>query len=39
VCYECPKIHRWFDLSEPWPSLPWETLKRQFKFMFQLPLN
>jgi len=27
---------RWAELREPWPSLPWETLERQFKFMFQL---
>jgi len=39
VCYECPKIHRWVGLMEPWPSLPWEKLESQFNFMFQLPLN
>ena len=30
---------RWADLREPCPSLPWETLESQFKFMLQLPLN
>jgi len=39
VCYECPKIHRWADLRKPWPSLPWEILESQFKFMFRLHLN
>jgi len=39
VCYECPRIHRWAEIMEPWPSLPWEKLECQFKFMFQLPLN
>jgi len=24
---------------EPWPTLPWEKLESQFKFMFQLHLN
>jgi len=31
VCYECPKIHRWKDLGEHWPSLPWETLESPYK--------
>jgi len=39
MCYECPKIHRWEDLREHWPSLPLEIKEHQFKFMFQLPLN
>jgi len=34
VSYECPKIHRWEDLREPWPSLSWKTLESQFKFIF-----
>ncbi|KEH41934.1 hypothetical protein MTR_1g057760 [Medicago truncatula] len=31
--------NRWAEQPEPWPSLPWEKLECQFKFMFQLPLN
>jgi len=27
----CPKIHRWANLREPLPSLPWETLESQYK--------